>query len=314
MKRLIPILGVALWLILLSIDSVQAGEPTGKVGPRNPTMYKCVDKDDYRKVILDRLELEPIKDMADNDPSTLDSSCFETTISDFGFDTRDAVLFKGHLEDLERICENEDEDGVLIPIEETRIEGYVYEFHPDVQNPGQWFPVPSRDVPVFAKGIGFEVFWGTAEDGYYYYPNGFGAGPIILSLKLPRDAHPINPNVVINSTGLEETWTVFLGFYRGDVAPADVTQLRTPNGNFLPFTTLADLETLSRCGYMDLPNVAKSVLPDLPPPGSAISPTIQIPNVGGTLPQERSITLVIVAVILAIALPVAGFLKLRQRN
>lgn len=314
MKRLIPVVGVALWLILLSISSVQAGEPTGKVGPRNPTMYKCVDKDDYRKIIIDRLELEPIKEMSENDPSTLDSNCFVTTVSDFGFDTHDAVLFRGHLEELQDICEEEDEDGVLVPIEETRIEGYVYEYHPDVQNPGQWFPVPSRDVPVFAKGITFEVFWGTEYNGYYYYPNGFGAGPIILSLKLPRDAHPINPNVVINSTGLEETWTVFLGFYRGDVAPADVTQLRTPNGNYLPFTTLEDLETLSRCGYMDLPAVAQSVLPDVAPPGSAISPTIQIPNVGGTLPQEQSSTVVVLAIILAIALPIAGFLKLRQKN
>ena len=314
MKRLIAVLGVAFWLILISIVSVQAGEPTGKIGPINPTMYKCVEKDDHRNVLIDRLELEPIQTMSENDPSTLDSSCFVTTVSDFGFDTHDAVLFRGYLKDLQNICEDKDKDGVLIPIEDTRIEGYVYEYHPDVQNPGQWFAVPSRDVPVFAKGITFDVFWGTDEDGYYYYPNGFGAGPIILYLKLPRDAHPINPNVVINSTGLEETWTVFLGFYRGDVAPPDVTQLRTPDGNYLPFTTLQDLETLSRCGYMDLPDVAKSVLPVLAPPGSAISPTIQIPNVGGTLPQEQSNTVVVLAVILAIILPVAGFLKLRQKN
>lgn len=312
MKRVIPVMGIVALLLLLLSYPAQAGEPTGKIGPMNPTMFKCVDKDDHRTVIKDRLELAPIKDIADNDPSTLDSNCFVTTTSDFGFNTRDSVLFNGHLEDLQDICEKD--DGVLIPIEETRIEGFVYEFHPDIQNPGQWFPVPSRDVPVFANGITFEVYWGSAEDGSYYFPKGFGAGPIILSLRLPRDAHAINPNVVINSTGLEETWTVFLGFYRGDVAPTDVTQLRTPNGNALPFTTLQDLETLSRCGYMDLPDVAKEVLPVLAPPGSTVSPTIQIPNVGGTLPQERPTTVVILAVIFVIALPIAGVLKLRRKN
>ena len=314
MKRFIPILGVALVLITVYFDTspVQAGEPTGKVGPLNPTMFRCVEKDDPRVIIKDRLELNPIKDIAENDPTTLESSCVSPYNSDFGFDPTDGGQMKGHLNELEDACE--DEGGVLIPIEDTRIEGYVYEFHPDVQNPGQWFPVPSRDVKVTAKGIGFDVFWGSEKDGYYYFPNGFGAGPIIVSMDLPYDAHPINPNVVINSTGLEETWTVFLGFYRGDEEPPDVTQLRTPNGNFLPFTTLEDLEILSRCGYMELPTVAKSVLPDLPPPGSTLSPTIQIPDVGGTLPQERPITTIALAIILAIILPAAGILKLRRKD
>jgi hypothetical protein len=291
-------------------------EPTGKIGPRNPTMYRCVDKDDPRVIKVDRLQVEPIKEIANNDPSTLDSNCFVTTVSDFGFDTKVAPLFEGHLDELERYCrdqEGEGEEYKLVPIEDTRIEGYVYEFHPDINNPGHWFPVPSRDVHVTAKGITFDIFWGTDEDGYYYFPNGFGAGPIIVSMKLPYDAHPINPHVVINSTGLEETWTVFLGFYRGDEAPPDVTQLRTPNGNFLPFTTLEDLKTLSRCGYMDLPDVAKEVLPDVPPPETAGTDTIQIPDVGGTLPQDRPVTIMILAVILAIALPIAGILKLRRK-
>jgi hypothetical protein len=317
MKRLVPILGLSLLLMVVHTYPVQGGEPTGKIGPRNPTMYRCVDKDDPRVIKVDRMAVEPIKEIADNDPSTLDSNCFVTTVSDFGFDTKDAALFKGYLNELEDYCkdqEGEGEDFILVPIEDTRIEGYVYEFHPDVNNPGQWFPVPSRDVHVTAKGITFDIFWGTDEDGYYYFPNGFGAGPIILSMKLPPDAHPINPNVVINSTGLEETWTVFLGFYRGDEAPPDVTQLQAPNGSFLPFTTLEDLQTLSRCGYMDLPDVAKEILPEVAPPGSAEESTIQIPNVGGTLPPDKSATIIALAVILAIALPIAGILKVRRKE
>ncbi|RME73676.1 MAG: hypothetical protein D6784_11555, partial [Chloroflexi bacterium] len=158
----------------------------------------------------------------------------------------------------------------------------------------------------------FEVFWGSEPDGYYYFPNGFGAGPIVLNLELPPDAHAINPNVIIHSTGLDETWTVFLGFYRGDTPPPDVTQLKTPGGNFLPFPTLEDLELLSQCGYMDLPNVAKEVMPVLEPP-STVSPTVNMPNVGGILVQPLSPGVLAMAVVLAVALPAVGLWTLRRK-
>ena len=307
MKRLILGIGFALLLIGLVNLPVQAGEPTGKVGPINPTMFRCVDKDEDGSII----ELDQITDMIKNDPSTEDSRCTSTTISDFGFDTTNGKQLSGFIEGLKETCEGE--GGRLEPIADTKVEGYVYEYHPDINNPGNWFPVPSRDVPVIAKGISFEVFWGTDEDGYYYFPNGMGAGPIIVTLRLPPDAHAINPNVVINSTGLEETWTVFLGFYRGDVEPPDVTQLRTPGGNYLPFTTLADLEILSKCGYMELPSVAKEVLPELPPPG-APGEGVEMPNVGGTLPPNQSTMVIVLGVTLAILLPAAGILRLRQQR
>jgi hypothetical protein len=311
MKYYTPLLGIALGLMLLTAAPALAGEPTGKVGPPNPTMFRCVDKDDGREIVLDRLALDKIKEIADNDSSTLDSMCTSTGISDFGFNTYDGGQFKAFLADLEDQCE--DEGGVVVPITDTRIEGYVYEFHPDTQNPGSWFPVPSRDVKVVAKGISFEVFWGSEPDGYYYYPNGFGAGPIVINLELPRDAHVINPNVIINSTGLEETWTVFMGFYRGDAEPPDVTLLRTPDGNALPFSTLQDLEILSQCGFKDLPQVAKSILPVIVPP-STVSPTIEMPNVGGILAQPPSVAVVVLAAALAVALPAVGLLRLRRRK
>jgi hypothetical protein len=307
MKRLTLTIGFAFLLVASSYSPVQAGEPTGKIGPINPTMFRCVDDDDDEII-----ELPQITDMIENDPSTENSRCTSTTISDFGFDTKDTVRLAGFIEGLEDQCDGE--GGTLEPITDTRIEGKVYEFHPDINNPGEWFPVPSQDVPVIAKGITFEVFWGTDEDGYYYFPNGMGAGPIIVTLRLPPDAHAINPNVVVNSTGLEETWTVFLGFYRGDMEPPDVTQLRTPEGNFLPFTTLSDLEILSKCGYMDLPTVAKEVLPELPPPGAPDDGTIEMPNVGGILIQDRPGAITALAVALAILLPTAGILKLSQKR
>ncbi len=298
MKRLILIVGFALLLVNSNPPPVQAGEPTGKVGPINPTMYRCVDEKNDEII-----ELDQIKDIIANDPSTEDSRCTSTTISDFGFDTTDGAQLSGFVEGLKDQCE--DEGGKLEPIADTRIEGYVYEFHPDVNNPGEWFGVPSQDVPVIAKGIDFEVFWGSAEDGFYYFPNGMGAGPIILTLRLPPDAPAINPNVVINSTGLEETWTVFLGFYRGGAEPPDVTQLRTPDGNFLPFTTLTDLEILSKCGYMDLPNVAKEVLPELPPPSTPGGDSIEMPDVGGILVPNQPFVVIAAAMILAVVLPTA---------
>jgi hypothetical protein len=312
MKYRALILGALLIIGILLPDFVLAGEPTGAIGPMNPTMFRCVNENDPTEILIDRLAIEPSKTIVDNDATTADSRCTSIGISDFGFDTHDAVLFRGHLSDLERECSRE-ENGILVPVEDTRIEGYVYEFHPDVNNPGEWFSVPSRDVKVSTKGITFEVFWGSGDDGYYYYPNGFGAGPIVINLDLPRDAHPINPNVIINSTGLEETWTVFMGFYRGDVPPADVTVLRTPGGNALPFSTLADIETLSQCGYQDLPRVAKSLLPELEPP-STISPTVEMPNVGGTLPQVTPTSLIILAITLVIGLPAAGAITLWRKK
>ena len=58
--------------------------------------------------------------------------------------------------------------------------------------------------------------------------------------------------------------------------------------------------------------MAKSVLPDLPPPSSNGDDTIEMPDVGGILPQDNPIIVIALAVILSIVLPTAGLIKLRQ--
>jgi hypothetical protein len=198
---------------------------------------------------------------------------------------------------LEDACERKERDrSELIPIEKTKIEGYVYEFHPeDPQNPAtsEWFAVPSRDVPVVAEGVTFEIFWGSEPDGYFYfYKTRFGKGPIVLNLRLPKDAHPINPNIVIESTGLDETWTVFLGFYRGDVPPPRIDQLRTPEGNFLPFTSSKFSSYESIVG---------------------LDGESALPGVGGTLPQSESVVVGLLAAIVVIILALAGVFTARRR-
>jgi len=74
------------------------------------------------------------------------------------------------------------------------------------------------------------------------------------------------------------------------------------------------LEILSQCGYMNLPIVAKEVLPELPPPGAPGDGTVEMPNVGGILTQDRPGAITALAVTLAILLPTAGLFKLGQRR
>jgi hypothetical protein len=161
---------------------------------------------------------------------------------------------------------------------------------------------------VRARGITFEIYWGSNDEGYYYFPN-LGAGPITINLELPPDAHPINKDVVIFSSGLEETWTVFMGFYRGEVAPPDPINLKTPNGNYLPFVTMADIEMMSRCGSPQLPDVAGRALP---PPQTVGQSDAAMPNVGGVLQGQQNWVVAILAIVILVVLPVAGFYTVRR--
>ncbi len=254
----------------------------------------------------------------------LSESCNNPLNIDFGFDTKDAAAYEAYVHDLERDCKKA--GGNLFPIAETRIEGHVYEFHPGGRD-GEWFGVPSRDVPVVAEGITFKIEWGTDSEGYYYFHN-LGAGPIVLNLRLPPEAHPINPNVIIFSTGLESgycnysattgecggvaypwvksPWTVLFGFYRGDVAPPDVAALRVPGGNPLPFSSLPDLQTLNQCGYRGTPTGL-----NLPP--EILDMSLGIPSVGGVLSPDNSREIMVIAVGMLMGLLLAGLLRLSQR-
>jgi|GEM_PF-1452284 len=253
----------------------------------------------------------------------LSETCDNALNINFGFDTKDAAAYEAYVEDLRKECKKG--GGEIHPIAETKIEGKVYEFHPGGEN-GSWFGVPSRDVPVEAEGITFKIEWGSNTEGYYYFKN-LGAGPIVLNLRLPPDAHPINPNVIIFSSGLESgycdygatsgdcaslpypwvkpPWTVMLGFYRGDVAPPDVAALRMPDGNALPFSTLTDLRVLNQCGYRGTPTGL-----NLPP--EILDMSLGIPSVGGVLPADRPASVILLSVGLLMALLIAGIWKLPQ--
>lgn len=277
----------ALLLASASPTPVRAGEPTGEIGPMNPTMFKCVSKEDPRTTI----ELDIIQNIITNDHTTETSSCTTNfdIVSDFGFDTTDAVEFRGFLKDAERECS--EKDGRLEKVADTRIEGIVYEFHPE--NPldpqgSDWVGVRSRDVPVVARGITFEIEWGSEKDGTFFFDH-MGAGPIVLNLRLPPDAHPLNPNLVVKSTGLQETRTVFLGFYRGDLPEPGMFQLHTEDGRNLPFATDDDIFLANNCG-------------------------LPMPNVGGILPPEKPTSILALAAAMLVILPTVGFLKLRQNR
>lgn len=302
---------LALILIVIYVAPVKGGEPIGEIGPMNPTMFRCVEPetreeiigfiqpDPFSKRLIPIVRIGPtggevevplaeLEDFLEENPEAREQTCTNDIEIDFGFDTTDAAAFRGYLNDLENQCE--DEGGELEPITDTRIEGYVYEFHPDINNPGKWFAVPSQDVPVVARGITFEITWGTDSNGFFYFPN-LGAGPIVLNLgPLPPDAHPLNTNVIIFSTGLDEPAQpiVALGFYRGDMSPPDINGLTLPDGTGLTIGNFEDLQSLARCGYTGMPNV------------------------GGVLRQERPVSVVTLGAILLILLPVVGLLKIYQ--
>lgn len=267
---------IALLLALVNIQPTLAGDPEDIIGPMNPDKFECLeteDEDGTEKEVWEDVDLaEEWQRIKTENPNA----------------DNDEYIAK-----LEDACENLTREGIFRPVAKTKIEGRVFEFHPvDPNNPeGEWFAVPSRDVPVVAEGVTFEIFWGSEPDGYFYfYKTRFGEGPIMLNLRLPEDAHPINPNILIESTGLDETWTVFLGYYRGDVAPPQPDQLKTPNGNFLPFGNTKYESIVGLDG--------KSALP----------------GVGGVLPQKSSTPVMALAAVVLVVLPAAGFMRLRKNR
>jgi hypothetical protein len=254
---------------LLNITPVQAGEPDDTVGQANPAMFWCVDRDNPDTII-------------DLDSDAIGGGGSTVDVED-DLDLEAEVDF----EQMKRDCEKA--DGRLEPIRLTSIEGYVFEFHPDPNGPGGWTAVRSRDVPVVATGPGFQVEWGSEKDGFYYLDN-FGAGPITLNLRLPINAHPINPNITVVSTGLGEIWEIDLGFYRGNTPPKDIDELRLPADH--ERNTLLTPDT--RVGIDESGVVS------------------EMPDVGGVLPLDQPTSTIALAVVVLLILPVAGILKLHR--
>ena len=88
-----------------------------------------------------------------------------------------------------------------------------------------------------------------------------------------------------------------------------IGRVSTPDGVPLPLVGLGDIEELSQCGYNDLPSVASSIDPPL-----AVGDTPAIPDVGGVLPPDSPLTTIVLAVLMLVALPVAGLLKMKNNQ
>lgn len=273
-KSVSRIIALALLLTFVISSPSKAGDPDKTVGGINPNHYVCVDN---KGNIVD----------LDNDAITGDGDSAE-------FD-EDVTI---DLDDLEEECDdaagNGNDNFNVELIRRSRLEGYVVEFHADPGAPSGWRGVFSRDVPVFITGPGFEVFKGSDKDGSYYFDN-LGAGPVTFNLRLPADAHAINPNVTVVMDGLPNTTGgIYLGFYRGEVAPPDIENLTGPDGVPLPPANFTFNEFIAS---------------DEDPFSGEVS---GMPSVGGVLPKQTSIFSVVLAVILLIALPLAGAVRIRR--
>lgn len=314
MKRLSLILISALFLIGFSLIPAQAGEPTGEIGPIEPTMFRCVDDEGnfigqfgvFEDIFIEEDFISFVQ---------LTNTCFDDDIEiTYDIDTTKVDEFQDYLDDYEDICRSE--DGKLVPVRDTRIEGFVYEFNPvDPENPETtpWIGRPIKDVKVTATGITFDIFWGTDDNGYYYFDN-LGAGPILIDLELPPNGNVINPNVLVKSTGTLEIFKdVNIGFYWGDYGDFEPqeSQLVTPDGLPIPFLTLEDVEELSACGYDDLPTVVDSLEPPLV---ELLESDPGMPDVGGVLDQNQPLSITLLAIALFILLPLGGFLALRRHR
>jgi hypothetical protein len=260
---------------LLLFTPVQAGDPDWTIQPGDKNFLVCA---------TEAHEVFPI----DNDAFNSGGE-----VTEFDFDPDKDVDVK----QLEKECNdsNEGYDEAELRTEflqQTRIEGYVFEFHPNPAAPGGWMASPSRDVPVVASGPGFEVVWGSEKDGQYFF-NNFGAGPITLDLRLPPDAHPINPNITIMSRSFSEIWTVDLAFYRGNYPPPNVEEISLPpeypRGKLVPADTIIEVD--EETGQI-----------------------VIMPNVGGVLPLDQSAATITLATLILIVLPTAGIITLRRKR
>jgi hypothetical protein len=276
MKRLkfYAALGLMCWLGLVNVTPTQAGDPDKTVGPGDPSHLVCVEQNSHLIVDVndDAFDYSGIYDPeAKVDPERIKKECKEAE-----------ELYKSNSYNYEFVVEY---------IRQTRLEGFVFEFHPDPNGPGGWLAVPSRDVPVIASGPGFELLWGSEDDGSYYFDY-LGEGPVTLNLRLPPDAHPVNPNITVMSKGFIETWKVELAFYRGDIPPEDFDALRLPLGyaynSLIPGDTIIDVDKYGGYTYM--------------------------PNVGGILPSNRPVSILILAGVVLITLPTVGFIALRRKR
>jgi hypothetical protein len=267
------IVAVALFLTTFVATPVLAGDPDKTVGGIDVNHYVCA-ADNH--LVVD-VEHDAV-----------------TNVGGFLFFDEDKDVDLDKLKSECKDAEEElDENLTVEPVRQTRIEGYVYEFHVDPSATGGWRGVASNSVPVVASGPGFEIFWVSEKNGFFSFQN-LGAGPVTFNLRLPPDAHPINPNVTVVTDGFASiTSGVYLAFYRGDMPPPDVAGILAPDGAPLPPANFI-FDTTEEGGNTSLANLTG------------------MPNVGGVLPPQQSIYTIGLAVVLLVILPLAGLIKLRR--
>jgi hypothetical protein len=162
----------------------------------------------------------------------------------------------------------------------SSIVGYVYDYSTGP-------PVPIKGMGVTLSGCSWEAVWGTDDNGYFFF-NNLGEGPAYVNLQLPPNGHAINPNVLVNTSGMTETYTVYLGFYVGDQPP--LGELKTPDGRSLTGI-----------------NEQVVTLPPTTTPDGSI-----MPDVGGTLPD--SYLIIGLSAVLLVLLPIAGLAGLKGKR
>ena len=161
----------------------------------------------------------------------------------------------------------------------SSIVGYVYDYSTGP-------PIPVKDLGVTLTGCSWDAVWGTDDNGYFFF-NNLGEGPAYVNLQLPPNGHAINPNVLVTTSGMTQTYTVYLGFYVGDQPP--LGELKTPDGK-------------------SLTGINEVIVTELP----ASTDGAVIPDVGGVFPD--SYLIIGLSAILLLSLPMAGLSALaRQR-
>jgi hypothetical protein len=162
--------------------------------------------------------------------------------------------------------------------DESTIEGYVYDFTTGI-------PKGIKDIGVTLDGCSWTAQWSTDDNGHFFF-NNLGQGAAKVTLQLPSDGHAINPNVIVETSGEDDTYTVYLGFYRGNVVPA--ATFRTPDDQMLTGVVAT------------------------PVPGATPSDGASIPGVGGDFPDPYHESWLSAALLLL--LPAAGLMAVARRR
>jgi hypothetical protein len=158
----------------------------------------------------------------------------------------------------------------------SSIVGYIYDYSTGP-------PVGRRDVAVKLTGCSWDANWSTDDNGYFFF-NDLGQGAAYVNVQLPPGGHAINPNVLVQTSGVTETYTVYLGYYLGDTRPSG--PFNTPDGKPLSGSTTPT---------------------DGLPPGATTGDTL-MPSVGGVPPVSD----LLLSAGLLMLLPFAGLTRMMR--